>query len=258
MQDSALEIAQAFVDARRTGKSIATYPGQRPIDLTAAYQIQDATLSIWNRQIGGWKVGRIMPPQNASLGADRLAGPVFADAIILDQGTPPEIPVFQRGFAAAEAEYMLRIAAPANGLPGTSAEAMDWIDEVRIGIEIASSPYAAINTDGPCVTISDHGNNAGLLLGPAVPRERWSSLENIGVEMHIDGICVGRAAASGLLGGPFGSVRFLLANLAQRAIRPEAGWWISSGAITGVHEVRQSAKVVARFGDLGQVSLTIG
>lgn len=258
MRNSALEIAQAFVDARRTGRPVLEYPGMRPTDLAAAYQIQDAALAIWNRQIGGWKVGRIVPPQSERLGTDRLAGPVFADAIVYAQDRTPKMPVFQQGFAAAEAEFMLRLAAPAIGVPNNSIEAMDWIDEVRIGIEIASSPYPGINADGACVTISDHGNNAGLLLGAEVPRELWSDLGSIEIEAEIDGTCVGHAKASVLLDGPFGSVKFLLTNLAERGINPKPGWWISSGAITGVHEVKRGAKVVARFGHLGEVALSIG
>ncbi|WBY17093.1 fumarylacetoacetate hydrolase family protein [Erythrobacteraceae bacterium WH01K] len=251
------DIADAFVEARRTGKAITQYPGPRPTDLASAYAIQDAALSVWDRKVGGWKVGKINPPADGQLGANRLVGPAFTDGIFEEGDRAACYTVFRGGFAAAEAEFMLRLA-PRNGsLPANREEAMEWVDEIRIGIEIASSPYANINADGPCVTVSDHGNNAGLLLGKRIPREAWGTLDDVQVSLEIEGEVAGRATTATMLDGPFGAVAFLLDNLARRNIALEAGWWISSGAITGVHAVEVGDEVVARFEGIGDVSLRV-
>ena len=252
-------IARAFVEARRQGTSLREYPGTRPLALADAYAVQDSALRIWNRPIGGWKVGRINAPDDARLGADRLAGPIFADLIVQAGEEPMRMPVFEDGFAAAEAEFMLRLASPREGapLPRTDAETRDWIDQIRIGIEIASSPYPQINADGPCTTVSDHGNNMGAILGPEVPRARWHSLDEVQVTLAIGGEVVGTGRTSAMLDGPFGAVRFLLANLRDRGIAPSAGWWISTGAITGVHPVAPGDKARASFGELGIVGASI-
>jgi 2-keto-4-pentenoate hydratase len=253
----AREIARIFVEARRTGKSVDSYPGTPPADLAAAYAIQDCALAIWGRPIGGWKVGRINSPDDVRLGTNRLAGPVFRD-LIVEAGQPEsEFSVFAEGFAAAEAEFMLRLAPQAGPLPTTPEQAMAWVDDVRIGIEIASSPYARINEDGPCVTVSDHGNNAGLLLGSRVVPELWAELDAVTVSMDIDGVEVGRATTATMLDGPFGALCFILGNLAARGIAPQAGWWISSGAITGVHQIRAGQQAVASFAGIGQVTARI-
>jgi len=253
----ARDIAGAFVAARRSGAAISQYPGCPPQDLASAYAIQDCAIALWEREIGGWKVGRINPPRDTLLGADRLVGPAFRDAIIMTGDGGFAFPVFHGGFAAAEAEFMLRLAPQSGPLPATPEEAMSWIDEVRIGIEIASSPYARINADGPCVTISDHGNNAGLLLGPTVPRAQWGQLDAVEVTLAIDGCEVGRATTATMLDGPFGAARFLIDNLARRGIAIKSGWWISSGAITGVHDVSPGSKVIAGFAKLGSVEALI-
>jgi 2-keto-4-pentenoate hydratase len=253
----ARDIASAFVAARRSGAAISHYPGDPPHDLASAYAIQDCAIALWEREIGGWKVGRINPPRDALLGADRLVGPAFRDAIMMVADGGFRFPVFHGGFAAAEAEFMLRLAPQDGPLPTTPEAAIGWIDEVRIGIEIASSPYARINADGPCVTISDHGNNAGLLLGPTVPRAQWDALDTVEVTLAIDGSDVGRATTATMLDGPFGAACFLIANLASRGIALQAGWWISSGAITGVHPVSPGGKVIAGFAGLGSVEALI-
>ena len=248
------EIANALVEARRSGVAIAEYPGDRPQDLATAYEIQDCALSVWNREVGGWKVGKINPPDDARLGANRLVGPAFTD-LIFEEG--PETKVFSTfagGFAAAEAEFMLRLKPRSGPLPRDRVEAMGWVDKICIGIEIASSPYARINIDGPCVTVSDHGNNAGLLLGADVPREMWPTLDDIEVSLDVGGETVGKATTATMLDGPFGAICFLLDNLTKRSITPKAGWWISSGAITGVHQISAGDKVVAHFENLGSVA----
>lgn len=257
VHSEARDIAGAFVAARRSGTAISQFPGRRPHDLASAYAIQDCAISLWEREIGGWKVGRINPPGDTLLGADRLVGPAFRDSVFMAAEGPCEFRVFHGGFAAAEAEFMLRLAPQDGPLPATPEAAMDWIDEVRIGIEIASSPYAGINADGPCVTISDHGNNAGLLLGPVMPRAHWERLDEVEVTLSIDGGEVGRATTATMLDGPFGAARFLIGNLASRGIALKPGWWISSGAITGVHEVTPGSKVIAGFATAGSVEAWI-
>jgi 2-keto-4-pentenoate hydratase len=251
--------ARAFVEARKAGRSLAAYPGERPHDLAEAYRIQDTALALWQpRPIGGWKVGRINAPDDARLGADRLAGPIFADTIVDGTEGEPVLPVFADGFAAGEAELLLRLRVPPTSqVPRNSAETLAWIDDVRIGLEIASSPYPGINADGACVTVSDHGNNAGLVLGSPVTRERWSELRAIEVETRVGDEVVGRASVATMLDGPLGAVRFLLGNLAERGIEPQAGSWVSSGAITGVHPIKPGDRLAARFIGIGEISCRI-
>jgi 2-keto-4-pentenoate hydratase len=256
--DTGIIAARAFVEARRAGRAIAAYPGMRPLDLAQAYRVQDAAITLWQREIGGWKVGRINPPEDLLLGASRLAGPIFADTIVDGTATEPAMPVFADGFVAGEAEFLLRLRIPAGGgLPRDDGETLGWIDQVRIGIEIASSPYAGINEDGACVTASDQGNNAGLVLGGIVERDRWGELDTIEVETRVGDRVVGRATAATMLDGPLGAARFLLDNLSQRGIEPRSGWWISSGAVTGVHPVRPGDRLSANFEGIGEVACSI-
>ena len=255
---AAQRIAQAFVTARSEGSALPDYPGERPQTLAEAYEVQDIALRLWDRAVGGWKVGKIPPPRDEALGANRLIGPIFADTIFEQVGSPLAMPVFADGFAAAEAEFAIRIRVPEGAaLPTTDAETYDWVEEVRIAIEIASSPYPGVNRDGPCVTVTDHGNNAGLVLGAPVPRERWDAINDIAVETIIDGDTAGKASTATMLDGPFGAVRFLLGNLSERGLMAQAPGWVSSGAITGVHDVKPRQSVEARFDGIGSVSALI-
>jgi len=248
-------IARAFVTARREAKILPVYPGTPPADLASAYRIQDEALRLDGRAIAGWKVGRILDPEAVQLGSNRLAGPIFVGTVVEGAvNVEMPMPAFAGGFIALEAEFMLRLRVPDHAtLPEDDAQTQQWVDEIRIGIEIASSPYAAINDDGPCVTISDFGNNAGVLLGPCIPDWRTRDLRAIEVATDIAGREVGRATAHAMLDGPYGAVRFLLDNLRRRGIAPQGGWWISSGAVTGVHGVHVGDRAGAHFAGLGSL-----
>ena len=261
--DNELAIALAFIAARREGSALSAYPGKLPVDLAESYRIQDIAIQLDGRKIIGWKVGRINAPDDTHLGTNRLAGPVFADCIAdvtanFAGDAVPDMPVFAGGFAAAEAELLLHVRANHSGaLPATPDAAKALIDAIRLGIEIASSPYCGINVDGPCVTISDFGNNGGLVMGPSL--EGWQGIDlcAIPVKTEIDGELIAEATAATMLDGPYGAVCFLLDNLTTRGIDWSDGIWVSTGAITGVHPIRLGQLAVATFGSFGTVSCRI-
>lgn len=249
-RDEVANIAGRFVSARRAAGSFVDYPGAFPDSLEDAYRIQDEAIAGWGRPVVGWKVGRVLPPHSLRFGTDRLAGPIFS-IIEAGQGETPILPVFADGFAAGEAEYLLRIGSspPAGKSTFSLDEAAALIDEVHVGIEIASSPLRTINELGPVAVVSDFGNNNGLAVGPAIPDWRTSSFEDWTVTTSIDGVDVGRGIASAFPDGAIGSARFLFELMARRGIALRAGQWISSGAVTGVHDARPGQEVEARFGD---------
>ena len=82
-------------------------------------------------------------------------------------GEVVERPVFDGGFAAVEAELVIRVGAdaPADKTDWTIDEAHRFVGELCIGIEVASSPLATLNDLGPGAVISDFGNNWGIVVG---------------------------------------------------------------------------------------------
>ncbi|MES2755044.1 MAG: 2-keto-4-pentenoate hydratase [Pseudomonadota bacterium] len=249
-------IARAFVDARRSGATLADYPGPMPHDLTTAYRVQDTALTLQSGQVAGWKIGRINPPID---GIGRLSGPIFADQVVAAAAEPVATPVYAGGFAAAEAEFLLRIGTAPDPAKHdyTLAEATALIDAVHVGIEIASSPFPGINSNGPLVTISDFGNNNGIVVGRAIADWRDADLLDWPVSLTINGADTGILTAATMLDGPFGAARFLFEHMARRGIALTQGQWISSGAVSGVHPVAIGDAVVAHFNNAYTVECTI-
>ena len=243
-------IAERFLSARRAAAGLPDYPGRLPDSLEDAYAVQDAAIAAWKRPIIGWKVGRVPEPFTNQFGTDRLAGPIFFSRIAGDR-EDVEMAVFERGFAAGEAEFLLKIGIPPEPAKRRFSldEAANLIEAVHIGIEVASSPLGAINDIGPAAVVSDFGNNHGIVIGPAIPDWRDSGFEQWPVETLIDGVQVGIGSASGFPDGAIGAARFLFELMGDRGIRLQQGQWISSGAITGVHDAAPGQVVEARFDD---------
>lgn len=254
------DIARAFVTARSEARALADFPGEVPADLDTAYRIQDSAIDLWPDSIGGWKVGRIPPDVEDRFGIDRLAGPIFTTTIrSAGSGSTLDMPVFAGGFAAVEAEYVAVIDrdAPADKRSWSAAEALAMIADLRIGLEIASSPLATINELGPAVVVSDFGNNAGLIIGPSI--RDWSSrdLDTMRCRVLIDDIEAGEGGAFRLTGGFIRSVQFLL-ELAARGGRPlSAGSVIATGQTTGIHDVVADQTATLDFGNDGRLSCRI-
>lgn len=259
LTDDPAAIAGRFLSARRQAAGLDDYPGDLPETLADAYAVQDAAVAAWGEPVLGWKVGRINPPLSERFDADRLTGPIFAVERAGTGGEGPDMPVFAAGFAAGEAEFLLRVGRtpPPGQTRFTLDEAADLIDSVHVGIEIASSPLGRINELGPIAVISDFGNNNGLVVGAAIPDWRSSGFEEWPVTIRIDGAEAGAGRASAFPDGAIGSARFLLELMAKRGIALAPGQWISSGAVGGVHDARPGQRVEARFGDRYTVACTL-
>lgn len=254
---SVKDIAERFVIARRTATGLSDYPGQIPAVLTQSYAVQDAAIALWNRPIIGWKIGRLAPDRQAEHGTERLAGPVFDTLFKPAQGTV-DMPVFADGFAAVEAEYVFRVGrdAEVTKTDYSEAEALTLIDALFAGVEMAGSPLPTINALGPTVVASDFGNNFGLILGPQLmafdDASTTAALDENAVmafkaRTEIDGAIVGEGGLFTMPGGPLKAIAWLAGHLAERGRPLTRGQLISSGATTGIHDIKPGQAACVTF-----------
>jgi 2-keto-4-pentenoate hydratase len=254
------EISAAFVAARREGRALSDFPGEVPKSAEAAYAVQHASIRSWGDTIAGYKVGGVAPAFADDFPGRRLAGPVFSklvQTVTLDGHV--EVPVFVGGFAAYEAEFIMVL----ENLDQLSGEITDFeaakpfVTSLHIGAEIASSPLVTLNDLGPGSIISDFGNQAGIVVGPEIDRDYLNRIQDIEVVLDIDGVEIGRAHPNPGEGGPLDALRFLLNHiqtLPQDIVLPER-LFLSSGAITGVHQSTAGTTSKITFGDLGAFTI---
>ena len=248
-------IAASFVAARRQGSALDAFPGQIPADLVTAYQVQDLAIARWPDTVVGWKVGYIAAERRDGSGDERLLGPIFSRQLWNATGGSTPIPVFAGGFAAVEAEYVLRLDADAP--PGkqdwTPEEAAALPTTLFTGVEVASSPLATINQLGPRVVVSDFGNNNGLVLGPQIPA--WTTLDESSLlaETWVGDVHVGSGGAGHLPGGLRAAFAFALSRSARRGRPLKAGDLIATGNATGIHDILPGQQARIDFDGHGSI-----
>lgn len=242
------------MQARRAGRSLPSYPGTVPADLATAYRCQDTEISAWTDELKGWKVARIGPQWQGQYPEERLIGPVFSRNVHVAQVDDVVVcPVFEGGFAAVEAEIgiYVRSDAPAGKTDWTAQTAADQVGRMCIGVEVASSPLATLNDLGPGAVISDFGNNWGVIAGAVI--DDWHSVaQDLNVETFIDDQSVGRATIA-VPHTPLSALAFALNKAAQRGRALREGDYISTGMITGVHDIRIGQHSRLTFGRYGEI-----
>ena len=249
------EVARRFVSARRTARPLAGFPGAIPSDMAAGYRIQEAAIALWPDRVAGWKVGRIPPELQASLAAERVMGPVFAANVVQAGAAPTPIFAIPGGFAAVEAEYIYRMGedAAAGKTDWTPAEALALVEDELVGVEFAGSPLASINVLGPRVVAADFGNNAGLILGRSIPDWRSRTDDWPPCASYVDDELVGRGAPSSIPGGPAASLAFLMNAAAARGRPLTRGQLVTTGAASGIHDIKAGQTARITFGDLDEI-----
>lgn len=252
-------ISTAFIEARLGARPLQGFPGALPDTLDEAYEVQNASIARWPDRIAGWKVGGVPAHLQSALGAARLAGPIFRKNVKVQNGTAVPMAMFHGGFGAVEAEIVLQTASDIR--PGAIDPTRDdiacLIRGAFIGVELASSPLLAINDLGPLCVVSDFGNNGGLVVGPQIEDFTQENLATVMVETLVDGERVGLAPVPPLEDGALGALRFLIANCANRGLTLEAGTFVSTGAITGIHQVKPGAQSTVKFGQLGTLQIAL-
>lgn len=255
----AVNRAELLVRARRTAQPLTGFPGALPASLDEAYACQAAGIHCWPDEVAGWKVGWIPLNVQARVGEERLIGPVFARHVrhVAFDAEPQLIGVYAGGFGAIEAEIAFRVGrdAPPTQYEWTSEQAAAYVGAAHAAVEVASSPLATINQLGPYAIIPDFGNNAGLLIGPEL--RAWTPERDLEVtcRTEVGGETVGTGGAATLPGGPLAAFAFALARCARNGRPLRAGQYVTTGASTGIHEIRPGETGRIVFDGIGAIEL---
>jgi 2-keto-4-pentenoate hydratase len=246
-------VAAELVAARREGRSLTGFPGAVPASMAEAYQIQELAMSRWQDSLVGWKIGYISADRRTAENPDRLVGPIWRQQCHLSEEdvSAVEVGIFASGFAAVEAELVVRLEQDLpthDGAGWTAEEAADLEQHLLIGIEVASSPIPDINALGPTVIAADFGNNNGLVLGSVLADQPGGV--PVQLVSYLDGQPVGEGSADNLPGGIHSGLATALNLLTSRARPVRAGMVFATGAITGIHPIGpgQRCRVEVRGG----------
>lgn len=242
------DIVEALLEARRTRNWLTNLPAI-PADEAEAYAIQDEVA----RRLGpitAWKVGA-RTPEDEPFRAAINAATVFFDT--------ERLPASMFNVIGMEAEIAYRFARdlPPRDEPYTREEVLDAVASVHPVFEIVDTRFTVFGGVERVCQMADQFSHGALIVGPAIAD--WRALEPLKerVVLTVDGQTVADKTAGNTGGEP---VRMLvwMANVGARSLGGlKAGDVVTTGSSTGTDFVKPGSRIVASFGTMGTIALTV-
>ena len=114
---------------------------------------------------------------------------------------------------------------------------------------------AVVNDRGATSVVADLGINAGVIVGPELPGWRGSAPVSLTVTVTVDGIVKGDVTVDSAARDPLRALRFLINHCAGHGTVLPAGTLVSTGALTGVHDVKVESVSHIDFGAYGRLDV---
>lgn len=251
-------LAARLWEARRDGFATNLENSWMPANETEAYEVQELV----NDQSGhgrlGFKVGSTSKEAQAYLGSD---GPNCAELLSPYVYTSPaNVSVSPAHMPQIEGEFAFKLGKdlPARSTPYEINEIASAIDAVAGAIEIVGSRISGgLSNAGPLLLTADSGANIALVTGPW--HADWSMLDlpthqvRIFINKHPHGEGTGAKA----LGNPLNVLLWLANRQSETGRGLKHGEIISTGTCTGLDPVKTDDQVIADFGCLGRVEISL-
>jgi 2-oxo-3-hexenedioate decarboxylase len=154
-----------------------------------------------------------------------------------------------------EAEIAFVTKAPLYGPGCHIGDVLAATDFVLPAIEVLDSRYRDFKFDLKSV-VADNGSSSRYVTGGRHRSLDEVDLKTLGVVLEKNGQVVATAAGAAVLGHPAASVAMLANMLGQRGEHIPAGTFIMTGGMTEAITVHAGDHIVARYQDLGQVSMS--
>lgn len=250
------ELASLLVRARQDVRQI-TLPGDLvPATPQDAYAVNKAVAQRLGWEPLGWKIAGTTDAMRGKL---QLEGPIYGRTFRRFACTSPV------SFKAAElldplieCEFFVTLARdlPPRDEPWTYAEAVDAISEVHAGIEVAECRYPRKALPPLPGILADGSASGRYVFGDRIGSWR-DGLASMAVRLEIDGALRREGAGADVMGDPLRPLWWLAEQRRQWGDGLRAGETISTGSMTGMLPIRGGQHVLARFGDVATIEITI-
>lgn len=225
------------------------------LDIASGYAVQDELRRRWlarGERITGFKAGLTSRAKMQQMGVHVPGFGILTNAMARPENSAIDTKELIHPRVEAEIAFVLRD--ELRGPGHTIEDVLAATDFVIPAIEIIDSRFEKFKFDLQSV-IADNSSSARYASGgrPRDPREL--DLRGIGVVIEKNGEIQATGAGAAVLNHPANAIVLLLDHLAARGEHLPAGSFILTGAITEAIPVAAGDSVIARFQDMGSVSL---
>ena len=200
----------------------------------------------------GWKAGLTSKAKMQQMGVS-----VPSIGFLTDRMARPEnsaIKTSDMVHPRVECEVAFVMKKTLRGPNCTREDVLAATDYVLPAVEIIDSRFSGFKFDLESV-VADNGSSARFVGGGRPRYVEDIDLSTLGVVMEKNGEIVALGASAAVLGHPAEAIAMLVNILDELGEELPAGSFVMSGGITEAIPVKPGDSVVARFQDLGSVSL---
>lgn len=258
-EETAKNAAALIIEYWRHGGQMGALPEPlRPATRGEGYAVQTYLESASGRPLFGWKIAATSEGGQRHIGVDGpLAGRLLAERVLQPGETPS---LDGNHMAVAEPEFAFRMGRPLapREKPYDREEVLDAVEALHLAIELPNSRFSDFAKVGAAQLIADNACAHQFLLGPDV-NDRWRDLDlsRHPVTCRVDGKVEHQGSGGAVLGDPRTALVWLVNELSSLNLTLAEGHVVTTGTCTVPLPIEPGDHVIADFGHLGQVSLTI-
>ncbi|MDE3012425.1 MAG: 2-oxo-3-hexenedioate decarboxylase [Pseudomonadota bacterium] len=249
-------IADRLERAERQGAAIPKvtddYPG---LGLSEAYAVQSELRRrrvAAGERVVGWKAGLTSKAKMVQMGVNVPGIGFLTSAMACPENSAVSTQRLIHPRVECEVAFMMRDTL--RGRDCTREEVLAATAFVFPALEIIDSRFAGFKFDLHSV-MADNASSARFVGGGRARRVHDLDLRSLGVVMEKNGRIVATASAAAVMGHPADAVALLVAVLADMDEELPGGSIVLSGGITEAIPVAAGDSMVARFQELGSVSV---
>jgi 2-oxo-3-hexenedioate decarboxylase len=255
-QDIIAELTGRVIDAQDRGRTIAKLTDAHPeMSVADAYAVQDELRRRWltrgDRQVG-MKAGLTSKAKMQQMGVH-----VPSFGILMASMARPEnggIAVDGLVHPRVEAEIGFVLKDDLVGAECSIEEVLAATDYITPAVEVIDSRYERFKLD-LVSAIADNGSACRYVTGGRCLEPKGLELRTIGVVIEKNGEIMALGASAAVLNHPANAIVMLVRHLAARDEILPAGSFVMTGGITEAIPVSKGDNIVARFQDMGSVSM---
>jgi 2-oxo-3-hexenedioate decarboxylase len=255
-QDDIVQLAAEVGEAQRGARAIPKLTDMWPeLSVSDGYAIQAELRRSYlaeGQRLVGWKAGLTSRAKMKQMGVDQPCVGFLTDAMARPESSA--ISTSDLVHPRVECEVAFVTSKDLQGPDCSAEDVLAATDYVLPAVEIIDSRYANFKFDLPSV-IADNCSSARYVGGGRARYAKELDLRTLGVVLEKNGEIVAVAATAAVLGHPAAAVAMLVNVLAEQGEMLPAGSFVMSGGITEAIPVQPGDSVVARFQELGSVSM---
>ena len=249
-------LAERLFEAKQKAQPIPKLTTMvKDLTLADAYGVQRALLALHlasGESLVGRKMGLTSRPKMQQMGVHVPSiGFLMAD-MARPEGSAVRTADLIHPRVECEVAFVTRL--PLAGPAVSREEVLAATDFVLPAIEIIDSRFSGFKFDLPSV-VADNGSSARYVTGGRARDPRDLDLPSLGVVMEKNGEIVTLGAAAAVMGHPAEAVALLVKVLHEIGETLPAGSFVMSGGITEAVAVKPGDNVIARYQELGSVSV---